>query len=98
MAVFESRYLKVMLGELKVMIGGGITEAGLLTCELDPCGVCSLTVKAKSVVCVQCGKWFHDRCTGVIRFTTKCLANFAYRKCIVNIGDAVKQEEELRTN
>ena len=29
--------------------------------KVDPCGVCSLRVKAKSVLCLQCGEWIHGR-------------------------------------
>ena len=54
---FESKGLKVILGETKVMVSDGITKDGLTECKVDPCGVCSLRVKANSVLCVQCGRW-----------------------------------------
>ena len=59
------------------------------------CGVCSLTVKANSVVCSQCGKWNHGRCAGVKMVTPKFSRNSTCRKCEGNIGEAVEQEEKL---
>ena len=44
---FESKGSKVDLGKTKVMINGGISQLGMSNCETDPCGVCSLRVKAK---------------------------------------------------
>ena len=53
---FWSKDLKVNHGNTKVMVSGGITKNGLSTSNVDPCGVCSLSVKTKSVLCVQCGR------------------------------------------
>ena len=49
--------LKVSFGKTKIM---GITKDGMSKSKVDPCGVCSLRVKANSVLCVQCGKWIQD--------------------------------------
>ena len=46
---FESKGLKVNLGKTKVMVSGSITKDGMSLCKVDPCGVCSLRVKANSV-------------------------------------------------
>ena len=51
--------LKVNLGKTKVMVNNGITQDGLSKSEVNPCRVCSLRVKANSVLCVLCGKWKH---------------------------------------
>ena len=37
--------------------------------KVDPCRLCSLRVKANSVLCAQCGKLIHGRCAGVKRVT-----------------------------
>ena len=63
--------------------------------KVDTCGVCSLTVMANSVLCVQCDKWIHCRCAGVKRVTPKFSRNFTCRKCEGNIGEAVEQEVKL---
>ena len=49
---FESKDLKVKLGNTKIMVSGAITNDDLSNNEVDPCGVCSLRVKATSV-CVH---------------------------------------------
>ena len=64
---FESKGLKVNLGKTKVMISGSITKDGMSKSKIDPCGVCSLRVKANSA----CVKWIHDRCAGVKMITPK---------------------------
>ena len=61
----------VSLGKTKVMAGGVITNDGLFESKGGPCGVCSLTVKANSALCVKCGKWIHGICVVVKRITLK---------------------------
>ena len=63
--------------------------------RVDPCGVYSLRVKDKSVLCVQCCKWIHFRCAGVKRVTPNISRNYICRKCEWNIGEAVEQEDKL---
>ena len=62
--------------------------------KVDPCGVCRLRVNANSVLCLQCGKWIHVRCARVKRVTPRFSRNFECRKCEMNIGEAVEQEEK----
>ena len=87
---FESKSLKVNLGKTKVMLSGGITKDGMSKSKVDPCGVCSLRVKANSVLCLQCGKWISSRCAGVKRVTPMYSGNFSCRKCEGNIEEAVE--------
>ena len=49
----ESKGLNVNLGKTKVKVSTGITKDGLSKSKVDPRGVCSLRVKANSVLCVQ---------------------------------------------
>ena len=58
----ESKGFKVNLGKAEVMACVSITNDGISNSKVDPCGVCSLRVKAKSALCLQCGKWIHGRC------------------------------------
>ena len=74
------------------MVSNDITN-GLLKSKLSPCEICSLRVKIKSVLCVQCGKWIDGRCTGVKRLTEKFSRNSTSRICEGNIAEAVEQEE-----
>ena len=53
---FGSKGLRIYLGKTKVMVSGSITQDGLSNGNVDPCRVCSLRVKANSVLCLQCGK------------------------------------------
>ena len=69
---FDSKGLKVNLGKTKVMVSGGMSKG-----KVDPCGVCSLRVKANSVLCLQCGKWIHGRCARAKRVTVKLSRNSA---------------------
>ena len=82
--VFESDGLKVNLGKTKVMVCSGITKDGMSKSKVDPCGACSLRVKANSVS--QCSKLIHSRCAGRKRVTPKFSRNFACKKCEWNIG------------
>ena len=52
---FESKGLSVSLVKAEGMVCGGITRDGLSKSKVDPYGLCSLIVKAISVLCVQCG-------------------------------------------
>ena len=73
MEVVECKGLKFDLWKTKVMNSGSIKD-GLSKSNGDPCEVCSLVVKASSVLCVQCGRWFHSRCAEVRRVFKKfCL-------------------------
>ena len=62
---FENKGLKVNLGKNKVMVSGDITKDGMSKRKIYPNGVCSLTSKANSVLCLQCGKCIRCRCAGV---------------------------------
>ena len=77
------------------MVCDGITKDGMSKSKLDPCGVCSLRVKANSVFCLQCGKCIHGRCAGMKRLAPKFSRNLTCKKCEVNIGEAVEQEVML---
>ena len=68
----ESTGLKVNIGNTNLVVCGGITKGSMSKSMVDPCGVCSLRVKANLLLCVQFGKWIHSRCTRVKRVTPKC--------------------------
>ena len=85
--------MEVNLGKTKIMVC--ITKDDMSKSKVDPCGVCSLRVKASSVLCLQCGKWIHGRCAGLKRVAPMFSRHFTCRKCEGNIGEAVEQEEKL---
>ena len=53
----EDEGLKANLGKTKVMVRDGITKDGFSKSKVDPFWVCSLRVKANSVLNAQCGMW-----------------------------------------
>ena len=57
--------------EDKIMVSGGITKDDISKSKVDPCGVCSMRVKANSFLCLQCGKSILGRCAGLKRVTPK---------------------------
>ena len=73
---FGSKGLKVNLRKTKVTVCCGITRDGMSNSRVDPCGVCSLRVKANSVLCLQCGKWIISRVAGVKTVTQNFSRNF----------------------
>ena len=77
------------------MVSSGITMDGLSKSKSGPCGVCSLRVKANSVLCLHCGKFLHGRCAGVKGVTLKFSRYFTCRKYEGNIGEAVELEKKL---
>ena len=76
--------LRINLGKTKVIVRSRITKDGLSKHKTDPCEVCSLKVKAYSVLCVQCGKWIHRRCDGVKRVMPK-LSEILYMENVKGI-------------
>ena len=92
---FESKGYKVNFWKTKVMVSGEIIKDGMSKTKVDPCVVCSLRVKANSVLCLQCGKWIHGRSAVMNRVPQKSKRNFTCRKCEGNIGEAVEQEVKL---
>ena len=44
---------------------------------------------------MQCGKWIHSICAGMIRVTPKFSRNCTCRKCDGNVVEALGQEEKL---
>ena len=92
---FESKGLKVNLMKSIPIVSVGSTKDVLSKIKFGPYEVCSWTVKANSVLCVQCGEQIHGRCSGIKRVMEKVLKNFTCRKCEENIGEAVEHEEKL---
>ena len=86
--VFESKCLKVILWNTKVMFSSDITKDGLSKSTVDQCGICSLRVMANWVLCVHVVSW----CTEDVSEWKWWLA---CRYCEGNIGEAVEQEEKL---
>ena len=85
----ESEGLNANLGKTKV--SGGISKDGLSKCKFDLCGACNLRVRDNSVLCMQCSKWIHSRCSFVKKVTPKFSIYFKCKECELNIGETVEQ-------
>ena len=66
------------------MVSGGITKDGVSKSKVDPFGVCSLRVKANSVLCLQCGKLIHGRCAWV-KMVTPLLSRILHAEDVKGI-------------
>ena len=73
---FECTSLYANLGETKVMVSGSITNDGFSMSGVEHCVVFSFSIKAISVLCVQCGRWIHGRYTGVRKLIPMLSRNF----------------------
>ena len=71
------------------MVNGDITN------KFIPGEVNRSRVKISSVLCAKCGKMIHSRCAGMKRDTANLKRNLAWRKCEMNTGEAVEQEEKI---
>ena len=93
--LFESKGLKVNLGKAKVMVIGGIAKVNLSKSDVNPCGLCSLRVKASSILCIKCVKLIHGICAVLKKVNVKFSRNLVYRKYVGNVLEAVQQEESF---
>ena len=77
------------------MVSSNTTKDGMSESKVYPCVVCSLRVKANSVLCVWCYLWVHGGCSLVKRVTPNIYRSFTCRKYEGNIGETVEQEVKL---
>ena len=92
---FYIKGLKLNFGIKKIMLSGRISKDGMHKCKVNPCRVCSLTVKSNSALSVQCCKWIHDRCDGLKIVIPQFSTDITYRKCVGNIEETVELEDML---
>ena len=81
--VMESRGLKVNMGKTKLMISGA-EESEPVQSGRFPCAVCGRGVGSNSILCTQCSKWCHQRCSGHSRQQINPLtaASFVCPSCV----------------
>ena len=63
-SAMESKGLKVNIVKTKILISGKECETVVSSGEY-PCGVCGRGVGVNSVLCTECDKWIHKRCSGL---------------------------------
>ena len=73
-SAMESKGLKVNLSKTKILVSGKECES-VVTSGEHPCSVCGRGVRANSVLCTECRKWVHKRCSGLrVRSVTEEIA------------------------
>jgi len=85
--------LKVNIGKTKVMKSSGYTST-ISESGAWPCGVCGKGVAANSILCNECDKWVHRRCSGVTGSLTEASPTFVCRRC--RNPNPTPQEEQAR--
>ena len=59
--------LKVNVSKTKALVSGGTCNE-IVTSGKYPCGVCGKGVGSNSIMCKECEKWVHRRCSGKMHF------------------------------
>jgi hypothetical protein len=76
----EKKGMRVNMGKTKKMVSG--EEGERVVSRVDPCGVCDKRVKDNSVMCLECRKWVHKRCSAVKGSLKKVEGVFRCRVCV----------------
>ena len=79
-SAMERRGLRINMEKTKMMISGCSEEVPVQSGQ-HPCGVCGSGVRANSILCTQCGKWCHKRCSGLQRITERAAQVFVCPRC-----------------
>ena len=90
---FESKGMGVNLEKTKLMVSG--IEEETFDRKIDPCGVCGTRVMSNSVLCTECGKWVHSRCTDKKKFAVYLNKNFVCKKYTSVVKNLEGPDEKL---
>ena len=60
-----------------------------------PCGVCRKGVESNSILCVECLRWVHKRCSG-IKGKLKSNVDFCCRRCLEGVLFRIAERERER--
>ena len=61
----EDKGLRVNMDKTKILVCRAKPVRSGKPSGKWPCGVCGKGVGQNSILCTQCGKWIHNRCSGV---------------------------------
>ena len=84
----ERRGLKINLEKTKLMVCGKNSEVPQT--GRFPCGVCRTGVGVNSILCIDCNKWCHKRCSGLSRLSG--VNNFRCPACVTGVVSAELDE------
>ena len=65
---FERKGMRVNPHETKIRVSG--LGEKVTASKIDPCGICERRVKINAVICTNCARWVHGRCTSIKRVTS----------------------------
>ena len=88
----ERRGLKINVGKTKILVSGKDGLSAIPSGQY-PCGVCAQGVGSNSVLCTQCGKWVHKRCSG-LRNVTRTV-NYVCPTCTTPVNGRAVEEEHI---
>ena len=77
----EDKGLRVNMDKTKILVCRAKPVQSGKPSGKWPCGVCGKGVGRNSIICTQCGKWIHKRCSGVKGSLESC-KNFKCGKCL----------------
>ena len=91
----EQKGLKVNLSKTKIMKTSSEAKTKEVS-QIDPCSVCGLRVKSNSILCLECNKWVHKRCSGIKGSLLKQKDSFRCRKCLGQVQDDSYEIEKVK--
>ena len=76
-----------------------LLHTGYATAGKHSCGVCRKGVASNSILCVECLRWVHERCSG-IKGKLKSNVDFRCRRCLEEgpVGIVLRREVEIEPN
>ena len=93
----EAKGLRVNAGKTMVM-QCRISRVQSEDSREHPCGVCRKGVVRNSILCVECLRWVHKRCSG-IKGKLKSNVDFSCKRCLEeDLVETALQRERLRLN
>ena len=87
----EDKGLRVNMDKTKILVYRAKPVQSLKPSGKWPCSVCGKGVGRNSILCTQCGKWIHKRCSGVKGSLESC-KNFKCGKCL-NVVASVEMSD-----
>ena len=92
----EERGMKVNMEKTKVMVTGRQPnrrqEEGRY-----PCGCCGKNVGVNSILCTECGKWCHKRCSG-LRNVNAAGENYKCPRCVRGNREQRQEEQTMEVD
>ena len=89
----EAKGLRVNMGKTKIMVIRAKPALSGQPSGKWPCGVCGKGVGQNSILCTQCNKWIHKKCSGVKGSLESC-KKFQCGKCLHKVASVEATDSE----